>query len=158
MSCFTVSVHRTAGAGPGSAHGDAARRMSGYALGSGTVAETLGPDGRPVQALVLMREPALPTREFAADPVGLLHLHLDGAEHTVILGVAPGQDPAPLGDLTQSALNEPLCEAIHRLHHDHPCVVLQTQDAPAAHTVLDRARAQFRAMTGASAETQPQTI
>lgn len=149
MSTFTVSVHRTAGAGPGSSHGDLTGRMSGYALGSGTIDDALGPDGRQIEALVLMREPALPAVVVTAYPIGLLHLRLDGAEHEVVLGLAPGQDPAPLGDVTHPALNEPLCEAIHRLHADHTCVVMCEEDAPAAEDVLARSREAFRSLTGA---------
>jgi hypothetical protein len=149
MSTITVSVHRTAGAGPGSAHGDLTQRMSGYALGSGTITDTLGPDGRQVEALVLLREPALPGIEVTACPVKLLHLHLDGAAHPVVLCLLPDQDPAPLGDLSHPAANEPLCEAVHCLHGEHVCVVLDSQDAACAEAILDRARAEFRALTGA---------
>ena len=149
MSTFTVSVHRTAGAGPGCSHGDLTGRMSGYALGSGTIDDTLGPDGRQVEALVLMREPALPAVMVTACPIGLLHLRLDGAEHPVLLGLAPDQDPTPLGDVTHPALNEPLCEAIHRLHADHACVVMCEDDASVAEDVLERSRAAFRSLTGA---------
>jgi hypothetical protein len=149
MSSFAVSVHRTAGAGPGTAHGDPVGRMSGYALGSGTIEDTLGPDGHQIEALVLMREPALPAVEVTAVPIGLLHLLLDHADHPVVLGLAPGQDPSPLGDVTHPALNQPLCEAIHRLHAGHTCVVMCEDDARAAADVLEHARADFRALTGA---------
>jgi len=92
MSTITACVHRTAGAGPGSAHGDIEQRMSGYALGSGTITDTLGPDGKQVEALVLMREPALPGIEVTACPIQLLHLHLDGAAHPVVLCARAGED------------------------------------------------------------------
>jgi hypothetical protein len=96
-----------------------------------------------------MREPALPGITVTALPIGLLHLRLDGAEHPVVLAVMPGEDPGPLGDYVHPALNEPLCEAIHRLHSGHACVVFREEDSSFAEAALERARTEFRSLTGA---------
>lgn len=51
------------------AHGDV-----GWPVGHGYVTDTLADDGRPLEALVLMGEPARPGDDVAAWPVAVLHL------------------------------------------------------------------------------------
>lgn len=150
MSMLTVSVLRTAGAGPGSSHGDPARLMARRALGEGPIAGTLGPDGRPLAALVLMTEPAVPGVTVDARPVSMLQLEIDGVRRNELVCVTVGErDLSALGDLADPASNEPLCEAVHRLHPNHRCVVHGGQDMAHAENALDAGRRDFRSLSGA---------
>jgi hypothetical protein len=146
---ISIAVRRTAGAGPGASHGDAERRMYGRALGEGPIGDTLSPDGHALDALVLMTEPAVPGHTVNAQPVALLHLEIDGLAHDEVVCVCHGDDATPLGDLAHPALNEPLCEAVHRLHANHRCIVLGGEDAEHAELALDQARSGFQHLTGA---------
>ncbi|TFV29702.1 hypothetical protein E4K10_49390 [Streptomyces sp. T1317-0309] len=68
-------------------------------LGHGSVVNTLGDDGRPLEALVLMCEPALPGDALQARPVATLHLSTPGRAVNEVLCVAE----APcFGDLADS--------------------------------------------------------
>ncbi|MEU9244475.1 inorganic diphosphatase [Streptomyces sp. NPDC048385] len=51
-----------------------AHGAGGWPVGHGHVIDTLGADGRPLEALVLMREPAVPGNDIPAWPVAVLHL------------------------------------------------------------------------------------
>ncbi|MFD5125696.1 inorganic diphosphatase [Streptomyces sp. NPDC058385] len=83
------SVEPLTGALP--AHG-----TDGWPVGHGLVTNTLGDDGRPLEALVLMCEPAIPQGEIAAWPVALLHLTTRGRTIDEVLCVA---EVAPFTDL-----------------------------------------------------------
>jgi inorganic pyrophosphatase len=83
MSAITVTVEATIGStirrdgvpdALSDAEQDDARGAAGWPVGKGRVADTLGDDGRPVEALVLMREPAVAGADVRAWPVGVLHL------------------------------------------------------------------------------------
>ncbi|MEV0495296.1 inorganic diphosphatase [Streptomyces atratus] len=60
----------------------------GRPVGHGRVPDTLGDDGRPLEALVLMREPAVPGADIPARPVGVLHLAAQGRTVDEMLCVA----------------------------------------------------------------------
>ncbi|ATL88381.1 hypothetical protein DNK48_01885 [Streptomyces malaysiensis subsp. malaysiensis] len=62
----------------------------------GRVPDTPGDDGRPLEALVLMREPALPRDETAARPIAVLHV---AARDRVAGGVLCVAEAAPYTDL-----------------------------------------------------------
>jgi inorganic pyrophosphatase len=148
MSQITVTVRRTAGSGSGASHGDVEGRMTGRALGLGNVPDTFTEDARPLDALVLMSEPALLGLSLTARPVGLLHLEIDGAVCDEVL-CAGERDARALGDLAHPESNEPLCEAVRRLHPNHWCVVRGGQDTEHAEQVLDQARGHYQRLTGA---------
>ncbi|MFJ1550253.1 hypothetical protein [Streptomyces sp. NPDC088246] len=73
MPRITVAVESTIWSsigrhdGPVSDESDATGR-SGWPVGKGCVEDTLDTDGRPIQTMVLMQEPALPGDEIAAWP------------------------------------------------------------------------------------------
>lgn len=79
MPRITIVVDATAGSRVGRAsavgHSIFARthQADGWPIGWGQVADTIGEDGRPLSALVLMTEPALPGR-VPAWPVGLIQI------------------------------------------------------------------------------------
>lgn len=149
MSILTIAVRCTAGAVPSAYGGDAEQRMTGYALGFGTVTDTLGADGRQVEAFVLLPEPALPGTVVDAHPVALVRVCVDGIAHEEVLCLRPGDDPRPLGDLTRLSGNAPLCEVLGRLHAGHTCMVLHAGDGDQAEAMLEHARGEFRSLTGA---------
>ncbi|MEL5956454.1 inorganic diphosphatase [Streptomyces sp. CLV115] len=80
MPHITVAVESTVGSsigrndGPVPDESDATGR-GGWPVGKGCVEDTLGTDGRPIQTMVLLQEPALPGDEVAAWPVAVLHLN-----------------------------------------------------------------------------------
>lgn len=74
-----------------SAHGKACRAVS-----HGCVPDTPGDDGRPLEALVLMREPAIPRDETAARLIAVLHV---AARDRVAGGVPCVAEAAPYTDL-----------------------------------------------------------
>lgn len=75
------------------------RGTGGWPVGKGEVADTLGDDGRPVEALVLMREPAVPGMDVRAWPVGVLHLTARGRVVDEVLCVAEAPCFAGLVDV-----------------------------------------------------------
>ncbi|GGJ41507.1 inorganic diphosphatase [Streptomyces brasiliensis] len=77
------------------AHGE-----SGWPVGHGRVVDTLGDDGRPLEALVLMCEPAVPRDGVPAWPVAVLHLAAQGRAVDELLCVA---EAAPFTDLVDMA-------------------------------------------------------
>jgi inorganic pyrophosphatase len=81
MSRIVISVHSTVGSHIGRPDGDGSAVSDNWPIGHGCVRDTLGEDGRPVEALVLMEEPALPGVEVPARPIAVLHL--TDAAHTV---------------------------------------------------------------------------
>ncbi|MEU6497100.1 inorganic diphosphatase [Streptomyces sp. NPDC046984] len=60
----------------------------GWPVGLGHVVDTLGDDGRPLEALVLMCEPALPVDDLPAWPVGVLHFSTQGRNVDEVLCVS----------------------------------------------------------------------
>ncbi|MEU1414825.1 inorganic diphosphatase [Streptomyces sp. NPDC049097] len=76
-----------------------AHGTGGWPVGHGCVVNTLGDDGRPVEALVLMCEPALPGDDLQAWPVATLHLSTPGRDVNEVLCVA--EDPC-FGDLADT--------------------------------------------------------
>ncbi|WP_374196136.1 inorganic diphosphatase [Streptomyces sp. TS71-3] len=75
-------------------------RLGGRPIGHGRVADTLGADGGPVEALVLMEEPALPDSDVTGRPVAVLHVSA-GSHHTEELVRASGSEAfADLEDAT----------------------------------------------------------
>jgi inorganic pyrophosphatase len=149
MSRLTVTVSRTAGAGPGTGHGDQAGRMSGWALGRGVLADALDQDYAQLGALVLMPEPALPGANVSARPIGVLHLAIDGVEHDEVVCARPG-DPADriLGDLSTPRTNEPLCEAVRRLHPGQACTILAGGRADDAESIVEQAFQEYCRTSG----------
>ncbi|MET7774997.1 inorganic diphosphatase [Streptomyces mirabilis] len=87
MPRITVTVRSTVGSTMGrqddAAHAEPEPpgHLGGWPVGQGSVPDTLGEDGRPVEALVLMQEPALPGDDVAAWPVAVLHV-VDGDRRT----------------------------------------------------------------------------
>ncbi|WP_329311115.1 inorganic diphosphatase [Streptomyces sp. NBC_01262] len=82
------------------------RRPAGHrrpAGGQGYVADTLGDDRRPVEALVLMCEPAVPGANVRAWPVGVLHLAAPGRTVDEVLCVAEAPSFADLVDVDDLA-------------------------------------------------------
>ncbi|MFF7443037.1 inorganic diphosphatase [Streptomyces sp. NPDC008122] len=65
-------------------------RLTCRPTGHGRVAGTLGDDGRPLEALVPMREPAVPGAGLPARPVAVLHLAARGRMVDEVLRVAEG--------------------------------------------------------------------
>jgi len=104
MSRITVSVRATVGSDIGSLTGEPRRdaygrgRPEGWPVGRGEVDGTLGGDGLPVDALVLMREPAVPG-EVRAWPVAVLHLDEQGRAGEEVVCVAEDLSFADLADL-----------------------------------------------------------
>lgn len=149
MSQLTIAISRTAGAGPGTGHGDQAGRMSGWALGRGVLSDALDQSDCQLGALVLMAEPALSGVSVCARPIGVLHLAIDGVEHDEVVCACPG-DPADriVGDLSMAWVNEPLCEAVRRLHPGHVCTVLGGGDADEAEALMERAFREFCRASG----------
>jgi inorganic pyrophosphatase len=149
MSQLTIHVSRTAGAGPSRGGGEQTRRMAGWALGHGRVPDTLDQDAAPLDALVLMREPALADTDLHPHPVGVLHLGIDGVTHDEVL-CACGEVPAEeiLGDIRACASNEALGQAVGRLHPYHACTILGGDGPEDAEHALDAARTHYFRMTG----------
>ncbi|GAA3895812.1 inorganic diphosphatase [Streptomyces sp. NPDC003328] len=86
-------------AGPSAYLEPEAHGTAGWPVGHGSVVNTLGDDGRPLEALVLMCEPALPGDALQARPVATLHLSTPGRAVNEVLCVAE----APcFGDLADS--------------------------------------------------------
>ncbi|MFE0546038.1 inorganic diphosphatase [Streptomyces sp. NPDC058891] len=86
-------------AGPSAYLEPEAHGTAGWPVGHGSVVNTLGDDGRPLEALVLMCEPALPGDALQAWPVATLHLSTPGRAVNEVLCVAE----APcFGDLADS--------------------------------------------------------
>ncbi|MEU6606515.1 inorganic diphosphatase [Streptomyces shenzhenensis] len=77
------------------AHGE-----GGWPVGHGHVVDTLGDDGLPVEALVLMCEPAIPRGQVAAWPIAVLHLAAQDRTVDEVLCVA---EAAPFTDLVDLA-------------------------------------------------------
>jgi inorganic pyrophosphatase len=75
-------------------HGD-----SGWPVGRGLVLDTLGDDGRPVEALVLMCEPAVSAGDVPAWPVAVLHLSAEDRPVEEVLCVAEAPCFVDLVDL-----------------------------------------------------------
>jgi hypothetical protein len=96
MSHVTVRISSTIGSAT-TARDCAWIRGAGAetAIGWGHVVGTLCPDGDEAEALVVMREPALPGADVAAEPVALLHV-TGSADREEILCVA---DDPTLSDL-----------------------------------------------------------
>lgn len=80
MPRITVAVESTIGSsigkhdGPAPDASDVPGRLGGWPVGTGCVQDTLDRDGRPIRAMVLMPEPALPGDAVTAWPVAVLHL------------------------------------------------------------------------------------
>lgn len=81
MSKLVVHVSSTVGSaihedtgGPAVVNGGRTDLWAGWPVGWGRAEKTLTPDGREAEALVLMREPALPGVEVTARPVAVLHV------------------------------------------------------------------------------------
>ncbi|MFG3065005.1 inorganic diphosphatase [Streptomyces sp. NPDC048231] len=86
-------------AGPSAYLEPEAHGTAGWPVGHGSVVNTLGDDGRPLEALVLMCEPALPGDALQARPVATLRLSTPGRAVNEVLCVAE----APcFGDLADS--------------------------------------------------------
>lgn len=71
----------------------------GWPVGRGKVADTLSTDGRPLEALVLMPEPAVQGTDVRAWPVGVLHLKARDRAVEEVLCVAEAPCFAGLVDL-----------------------------------------------------------
>lgn len=104
MPRITVTVESTTGSAIGSrgtarAVPEPPGRLGGWPVGKGTVPDTLGADGRPVEALVLMQEPALPGDEVAARPVALLQLSEADRDRDELVCVAEAEPFADLVDV-----------------------------------------------------------
>ncbi|MEU0922735.1 inorganic diphosphatase [Streptomyces malaysiensis] len=69
---------------------------TGRAVSHGRVPDTPGDDGRPLEALALMREPAIPRDEAAARSIAVLHV---AARDRVAGGVLCVAEAAPCTDL-----------------------------------------------------------
>ncbi|MBX7554302.1 inorganic diphosphatase [Streptomyces sp. NPDC004232] len=79
-----------------------ARGAGGWPVGRGHVTDTLGDDGRLLEALVLMREPAVPGDVVPAWPVAVLHLAAEDRPVDEVLCVAEEPcfvDLVDMGDL-----------------------------------------------------------
>ncbi|MEU6754891.1 inorganic diphosphatase [Streptomyces sp. NPDC046685] len=109
MPRITIAVEATVGSsigrdnGPMPAEPDRRGRF-GWPVGKGCVLDTLDPEGRPVEAVVLMREPALPGDEVAAWPVAVVHLRdgrRDRDEVVCVAEAAPFVDLIGVGDLSR---------------------------------------------------------
>jgi inorganic pyrophosphatase len=95
MSRVIIHVDATAGSSIG--RGSGAGRED-WPVGFGEVHNTLTEDGQPAEALVLMREPALPGRDVVSWPVAVLHLRGD-RPHDTFLCVSEDQAFIDLADL-----------------------------------------------------------
>ncbi|MGW4031835.1 inorganic diphosphatase [Streptomyces sp. NPDC004838] len=129
------------------AHGE-----GGWPVGHGYVVDTLGDDGRPVEALVLMREPAVPRGQAAAWPIAVLHLAARGRTMDEVLCVAeaaPFTDLVDLPDLPRwHAQPEAWAQALARLTPDSAYRIAGLGPAAEADELLGTARHAFLQLTG----------
>lgn len=81
-----------------------------YPADYGFIPETLGGDGDPLDALVLLEDPVYPGVYVAARPVGVLFMQDEAGEDAKILCVPPGEprwnDVHDLDDLTPQLVAE----------------------------------------------------
>jgi inorganic pyrophosphatase len=142
MSALTIHVSRTAGTGQG--------HLRDWALGSGRLPEALGPDAEPLDALVLMHEPAPAGVDVAAEPIALLHLRVDGVAHDEVLCACSGE-PAEqvLAGLRRTGFSDGLLTAVRRLHPGHACAILGGEDPAEARYVVAEAFERYLQTTGA---------
>jgi inorganic pyrophosphatase len=120
MSRVIIHVDATVGSPIGK--GSSAHREH-WPVGWGTVRDTLADDGRPAEAMVLMREPALPGCDVVSRPIAVLHLKTD-PPHDAFLCVSTDKvfvDLDDLADLSRwHAAAEVWLAALDRLDPDHP--------------------------------------
>ncbi|MER7967517.1 inorganic diphosphatase [Streptomyces sp. NPDC096080] len=129
-----------------------AHGTEGWPVGRGLVANTLGDDGRPLQALVLMCEPAIPQDEIAAWPVAVLHLADRGRTFDEVLCVAeaaPFTDLVDLADLPRwHARPEAWTAALVHLTPGSAYRIAGLGPAREANELLDIARHAYLQLTG----------
>jgi inorganic pyrophosphatase len=81
-----------------------------YPADYGYIPETLGGDGDPLDALVLLDDPVFPGVWVQARPVGVLYMHDEAGEDAKILCVPPREprwaDVRDLSDLTPQLVEE----------------------------------------------------
>lgn len=81
-----------------------------YPADYGFIPDTLGGDGDPLDALVLLEDPVYPGVWVQARPVGVLYMHDEAGEDAKILCVPPGeprwQGVHDLADLTPQHVQE----------------------------------------------------
>jgi inorganic pyrophosphatase len=81
-----------------------------YPADYGYIPDTLGGDGDPLDALVLLEDPVYPGVWVQARPVGVLYMHDEAGEDAKILCVPPREprwaDVQDIGDLTPQLVEE----------------------------------------------------
>lgn len=106
----------------------------------GAVQETAGPDERPLQALVLIPRRQLSSALVHAQPVGLLHLCIDGNVCDEVVCAGEEQPAADLARfIAQPQARGRLCDAVRRAHPGTRCEVIAIDDVCRAEQVLGQA-------------------
>ncbi|GAA2489010.1 hypothetical protein GCM10023100_07530 [Actinocorallia cavernae] len=158
MTRIAVTVEATVASGirddeteplvdPPPAHG-----KDGWPVGYGRVRDTLGEDGGPLRALVLMPEPAVPRDEVKAWPVAVLHLAAPDGPVDEVLCVAEAAPFTGLLDLADfprwHAQPEAWAQALARLAPGSACQVEGVGPALEAGALLETARHAYLQLTG----------
>ncbi|MBC3843287.1 hypothetical protein GXW82_32975 [Streptacidiphilus sp. 4-A2] len=129
------------------------RVLDGCPVAEGFVQYTLDEDGQPLDAVVLMDEPALPGREVRARPVAVLYALCDGQPTEVVVCVDTA-DPrfvgmAGLEDLRAwHADQRSLAQLLGRLGPDRDWAPLRWEGPDAAEEFVFRAQRSYQRMTG----------
>ncbi|MGQ4511532.1 inorganic diphosphatase [Streptomyces sp. DW26H14] len=129
-----------------------AARAHGWPVGHGQLLDTLHTDGFPLQALVLMQEPALSGAQVEVRPLGVLYLADGGQVQDAVLGVA---DVPALGAMVDSsdmkawhATPGAWMSALGRLDRSHDCRLRGSGSQADAERLIARAHREYLRLTG----------